>query len=351
MQRVAGALLGLAVCDALGAPLEFKQRDTYDYIKGMVGGGHFDLEPGTYTDDTAMALCLAASLIECDGFDADDQMKRYVRWYLEGYMSATGKAIGMGKSTWRALRHFIDTGKHSMPIGRFKADGNGSLMRLAPIAMFYADDMDSAIKYAGLSSRTTHNSQEAEDACRFFTSLLVGAIKGHGKHELLDAAYWSGPELHPNIKHISQGSYAALTRSQIKSTGYVVDTLEAALWAFNNTDTFKTGALLAVNLGGDADTVGAVYGQLAGAYYGVGDIPKKWIAQLPNLDIILELIKQMKGFLHMGELMSVKEARKYLDNDEQYTDEQVAEIISQLEWLARLAIKDYLSRRDDVNIT
>lgn len=298
MQRAAGALLGLAVCDALGAPLEFKKRDTYEHIKGMVGGGHFNLKAGTYTDDTAMALCLAASLVECDGFDADDQMKRYVRWYLEGYMSATGQAIGMGKATWRALRHFIDTGEHSVPIGKFQADGNGSLMRLAPIAIFYADDMESAIKYAGLSSRTTHNSQEAEDACKYFVSLLVGAINGYGKHEILDPVYWSGPELHPNIKNVSQGSYAALTRSQIKSTGYVVDTLEAALWAFSNTTTFKDGALLAVNLGGDADTIGAVYGQIAGAYYGEVAIPSDWVIAMLRFDTVKETLSKLAASHH-----------------------------------------------------
>lgn len=339
--RSTGALLGLALGDALGAPLEFKQRDTYDHIKGMASGGHFNLEAGTYTDDTAMALCLADSLIQCQGFNADDQMQRYVRWYLEGYMSATGKCIGMGKTTWRALRRFIDTGEHSIPIGKFQADGNGSLMRLAPIAMFYADDIDSAVKYAGLSSRTTHNSQEAEDACKYYVALLVGAINGLGKHELLNIAYGVDTEHQPNIKHVSRGSYAALMRSQVKATGYVVDTLEAALWAFNNTETFKTGALLAVNLGGDADTIGAVYGQLAGAYYGYEGLPKEWLKQLSNLDTITKLSKQMEGFTRMGEIMSVAEARKLLDNDEKYTDEQVAEMVNQLDFIAGMAIESY----------
>ena len=282
VDRFKGALLGLAVCDALGAPLEFKRRDTYHHVTGMASGGHFKLEAGTYTDDTAMALCLAESLLESDGHNPDDQMKRYVRWYLEGHMSATGRCIGMGKNTWRALRQFIDTGIHSSHPGGTQADGNGSLMRLAPIALYYANEPDKALEYAALSSRTTHSSELAEACCVLMAWLMVGAMQRLTKSELLHEAYWQGDNIHDEVMLIARGSYKAKSRDEINSSGYVVHTLEAALWAFYHTETFEDGALLAVNLGEDADTVGAVYGQLAGAYYGYSAIPGGWLTRLSN---------------------------------------------------------------------
>ena len=273
--RFRGSLLGLAVGDALGTTLEFKRRGSFQPIDDMVGGGPFGLQPGQWTDDTSMALCLAASLIEKNGFDPADQMQRYVRWWQEGYLSSTGECFDIGITTANALSCFRNTGEpYSGPTDAMSA-GNGSLMRLAPVPMYLAADVGEAIARSADSSRTTHGAVEAVDACRYFAGLLVGALNGSGKEELLSPAYcpikgyWDGNPLAPKIAAIANGSFKERDYPEIKGKGYVVDTLEAVLWAFYHSRNFRDGALMVVNLGDDADTTGAIYGQIAGAYYGV----------------------------------------------------------------------------------
>lgn len=284
--RYHGSLLGLAAGDALGTTLEFKPPGSFEPINDMVGGGPFRLQAGQWTDDTSMALCLAKSLIECDGFDPLDQMQRYVRWWREGYMSSTGSCFDIGNTVSAALSRFEQTGEPFAGSTEPMAAGNGSLMRLAPVPLFYADNPVEAIEKAGESSRTTHGAKEAVDACRYMAGLIVGAIQGRSKTELLDDYFspvrglWERTPLAPKIAAVASGSFKRKQPPEIRGTGYVVETLEAALWAFHGSSSFREGALLAVNLGNDADTTGAIYGQLAGAYYGVGDIPADWLDKL-----------------------------------------------------------------------
>ena len=290
--RFRGCLLGLAACDALGTTLEFKPPGTFEPISDLIGGGPFNLLPGQWTDDTSMALCLAASLLECNGFDPDDQMQRYVRWWQEGYMSSTGKCFDIGNTVKAALRQFRNTGdSYSGPTDKYSA-GNGSLMRLAPVPMYYAGDAVQAIDHCALSSRTTHGTKEAIDACRYCGGLIVGALHGVSKETLLAPGYspveeaWERSPLTQGIAEVVEGSFFRREPPEIKGTGYVVKSLEAALWAFCKSSDFREGALLAVNLGDDADTTGAIYGQLAGAYYGVESIPASWRTQLSMVDQI-----------------------------------------------------------------
>ena len=284
--RFRGCLLGLATGDALGTTLEFKPPGTFEPIDDMVGGGPFHLQPGQWTDDTSMALCLAQSLIECDGFDAADQMRRYLRWADDGYLSSSGRCFDIGNTVSNALARFRRTGEpHAGSTDPFSA-GNGSLMRLAPVPMFFADDPREAIARAAESSRTTHGALEAVDACRYFAGLLTAALAGVDKHTLLQPAYspidgqWESEPLAAKIAAVANGSFKYREPPAIKGTGYVVESLEAALWAFHKSETFREGALLAVNLGDDADTTGAIYGQIAGAYYGAQAIPTEWLRRL-----------------------------------------------------------------------
>ncbi|MCY7379484.1 MAG: ADP-ribosylglycohydrolase family protein, partial [Gemmatimonadaceae bacterium] len=273
--RHVGALVGLAVGDALGTTLEFKAPGTFQPIDDMIGGGPFNLKPGQWTDDTSMAVCLAESLLECGGFDAEDQMRRYVRWWDEGYWSSTGKCFDIGNTVRASLSAFKRTGKGFSGSTSEMSAGNGSLMRLAPVPMVFAADPALAIRMSGDSSRTTHGAAAAVDACRYYAGLILGALAGVPKTVLLGAGYspvaglWEREHLHPAIAVVAAGSFKWKEPPAIRGTGYVVDSLEAALWAFSRTDDFRSGALAAVNLGDDADTTGAVYGQLAGAYYGV----------------------------------------------------------------------------------
>lgn len=282
IQRYYGSLMGLAVGDALGMALEFCPPGSFTPVTEILGGGRLHLPPGYWTDDTSMALCLAESLVECQGFDPIDQLKRYLRWYREGYFSSTGKCFDIGSTVRTALTAFERSGQPYCGPTDPRTAGNGSLMRLAPVPLYYANQPSLAIEKAAASSRTTHGALEAIDACRYFAALLVGAVNSVAKKELLDKLYspipdiWQQAPLTPKIKEIAAGSFKQKNPPDIRGTGYVVDTLEAALWAFYHSSTFRQGALLAVNLGEDADTTGAVYGQLAGAYYGLTNIPDNW---------------------------------------------------------------------------
>ncbi len=291
-ERFRGALLGLAVGDALGAAVEFKEPGTFEPVTGMRGGGPFDLEPGYWTDDTSLALCMAESLIEKQRFDAVDQLNRYVRWYQEGHLSSTGAMFDIGTVTKRSLEKFLEV--HTPYCGPTDPDtaGNGSLMRLCPVPMYFANNAAKALVLCGNSSRTTHAAPASVDACRYFGALLFGAFQEVDKEKLLSdhycpkAGYWKQHPLMPDIDAIASGSYKGMEPPEVKSSGYVVDTLTAVLWAFNTTDNFKDGMLKAVNLGNDADTVGSVYGQLAGAYYGESAIPSEWLETLAHREMI-----------------------------------------------------------------
>ena len=286
LDRFRGCLLGLAAGDALGTTLEFEEPCTFEHIDDMIGGGPFDLEAGQWTDDTSMALCLTVSLIKNNGFDPNDQMQRYVRWWREGYMSSTGGCFDIGITIREALDRFERTGEAYSGSADPNSAGNGSLMRLAPVPMFYAGNASEAIDRSADSSRTTHATGEAVDACRYFAGLLVGALRGVEKELLLSARFcpvdgmWDRNPLSERIAEVADGSYKRREPCEIRGSGYVVKSLEAALWAFHSSQNFREGALKAVNLGEDADTTAAIYGQIAGAHYGVQSIPAGWRERL-----------------------------------------------------------------------
>ncbi len=297
--RYRGALLGLATADAVGATLEFKSPSTFEPITDMVGGGPFNLKPGQWTDDTSMALCLAESLVQKQGFDPKDQMERYLLWYQEGYLSSTGTCFDIGNTVRSALERFQNNGNPIAGSTNPYSAGNGSIMRLAPVPMFYRKDPALAIKQSAQSSRTTHGAQTAIDGCRYFSALIVGALNGTSKTELLAPryspldGYWKDNPLTGEIDEIAAGSFKTRNPPDIQGSGYVVKSLEAALWAFYHTTSFKDGCLMAANLGDDADTTAAVFGQLGGAYYGIQEIPPNWLANLALYDTIERLADQL----------------------------------------------------------
>ena len=308
-ERYRGALLGLAAGDALGTTLEFKPPGTFAPLSDMIGGGPFHLKPGEWTDDTSMALCLAESLIEKRGFDAKDQMDRYCRWHEEGYLSSNGRCFDIGNTVAGALASYRRTGDPFAGSEAPHAAGNGSLMRLAPIPLFFASNPKQAIHYASESSRTTHGTKAAVDACRYFAGLIVGALHGMPKAELLspyfnptdEPSFWNENSLDQKIAAIAAGSFKRKDPPEIRGTGYVVDSLEAALWAFDRSESFREGALLAVNLGDDADTTGAIYGQIAGAFYGAEQIPAEWRVRLTMHDSIQHKADQLFAIAELSD--------------------------------------------------
>jgi ADP-ribosyl-[dinitrogen reductase] hydrolase len=295
IECIRGSLLGLACGDALGTTLEFKSPGTFKPVTDIVGNGPFRLKPGDWTDDTSMALCLAESLIECKGFDPADQMKRYLRWYREGHLSSTGRCFDIGNTTRDALLRFERTGEPYSGSTDKHSAGNGSIMRLAPVPLFFARDPEKAMEMSGESSRTTHGTSVCVDACRYLGALIIGAANGVGKEDLLSSmfcpvpGYWERKPLGPELAAIALGSFKKRNPPAIKGSGYVVASLEAALWAFYHGSSFEEGCLIAVNLGDDADTTGAIYGQLAGAFFGEEAIPAKWRRKLAKVEVIKSL--------------------------------------------------------------
>ncbi len=307
-ERFRGTLVGLAVGDALGTTLEFRPPGSFEPIVGMQGGGPFGLEPGQWTDDTSMALCLAASLVERCAFDPADQMRRYLDWRRHGYMSSTGRCFDIGNTVSAALERYAASGDPFAGSTDPSQGGNGSLMRLAPVPLACASRPDAAIELAGEMSRTTHAAPEPVDACRYYAGLIVGALSGVPKSALLGRCFhpsrgaWADGELSPAIERVASGSFLHRSPPQVRGTGYVVDALEAALWAFAGSEDFPGGALAAVNLGDDADTTGAIYGQLAGAFYGMQAIPEAWREILSHRELIIDYAGRLHDLAVAGDI-------------------------------------------------
>jgi ADP-ribosyl-[dinitrogen reductase] hydrolase len=243
-----------------------------------LGGGPFGLECGKWTDDTSMALCLAESLLERNGFDARDQMERYVRWWKEGHLSSTGRCFYIGLTIRSALRRFLESGEPFAGSTDPQTAGNGSLMRLAPVALVYFPNMDDVAHFSRESSRTTHAAPEAMASCQLFGLQIAAALEGKPKDEILAMNHLVLTE--PKVAAIAAGAYHNKARAEIVGSGYCVQSLEAALWCFDHTDSFAEAILEAANLGDDADTTAAIAGQLAGAYYGSEAIPEHWLNKL-----------------------------------------------------------------------
>lgn len=292
-ERYTGSIVGLAVGDALGTTIEFQPPGSFMLIKEIAGGGPFRLPKGYWTDDTSMALCTLHSLLECLKHDAVDQATKYWRWVEEGYMSSTGVLFDIGETTSDALCIFKRTNNPYSGLTDENRAGNGSIMRIAPVALAYSDSLEDAVRFCADNSRITHAMPSAVDACKYMASFIHRCIRGDSKDDVLTPLI--------EIENLSirdvviNRSYANKNPPQIKGTGYVVDSLEASLWAFYTSDTFEEGMIKAVNLGNDADTTGAVYGQLAGAYYGHINIPRRWTKEVYKQNYIYDLAQLLCG--------------------------------------------------------
>ncbi|KAH0613295.1 uncharacterized protein H6S33_009675 [Morchella sextelata] len=283
--KVQTSLLALALSDALGGPAEFQPRGTFPHISTMQPNSNFNLPPGTWTDDTSMTLCLARAITSPSKPPTPaDQAKLYLKWYRAGYLSAIGRCFDIGATTRAALHIWESAGnKADMAAvqqqvrenlgGRFQA-GNGSLMRVLPVGLVYWRDLEVAVEVARATSEVTHPAGMCRDACAVYT-LLVGSILGAvargermSKAQLLEVLYgyeFQDEELGAVLGR--ESGFLELPVESVKTSGYVLHTLEAALWVFFRTESFEEGVVKVVNMGDDADTVAAVYGGLAGVWY------------------------------------------------------------------------------------
>lgn len=281
--RAAGALLGLAVGDAVGTTVEFHPRGTFEPLTDMVGGGPFGLRAGEWTDDTSMALALADSLIKRGVADEADMARRFLSWWRRGEYSHNGLCFDIGSTTAAALARFERSGNPIAGEMRGDSAGNGSLMRLAPVAIWGLNGGDAVTAdVARLQSAVTHGAPACLDACEAFAVILRRAIDG----EHVDIALAAAAERVPALAAILLADNVGRSASAVQSSGYVLHALDAALWAVANTGDFRSAVLTAANLGDDADTTAAVAGQLAGALYGASGIPAEWLDRLAWRDHI-----------------------------------------------------------------
>ena len=297
--RFQGCLIGLAVGDALGNATKFESPGSFTPITDLVGGGPDNLAAGQWADTTAMALCVADSLIQCRGFNAYDQMDRLTRWRQEGYMTCTGNSFDDWPTIVEALEIYGRTGEPFVgSTDRFSA-GHGSLLRIAPSNLFFIMDARRSILMGAETSRITHNAAACIDACRYFGGLIVGAMNGASKAELCQSGYaplaglWDWLHLSPEIEEVVRGSFKEKEPPDIVADGYVVKTLEAVLWAFYRSESFEEGCLMAANLGDHSDTAAAIFGQLAGAYYGIDAIPLRWRDIIAKSELITTMANEL----------------------------------------------------------
>ena len=311
--RIRGSIYGVAAGDALGGPVEFRNRGSFPPVTKYRYNAQFDLPPGSWTDDTSMTLCLAKSLVDKKGnFNILDQVNNYVKWFKEGYLSSSGTCFDIGNATRISLSvwqgHLSEGNADAEARGQLDVDaaldqeqncGNGSLMRTAPIALVYHAENEQLLDdYTSRAGKVTHPHATCIESCQVYVRMISamlknrdGQISKRALFEVLRTYNWKS-----DILKFTFGKYRTLDdivhtpESVISSSGFVVHTLEAALWAFFTTENFRDGVLKVVNLGDDADTVGAVYGGFAGAYYGFDDMPEDWVKGLQKRGMIDEVI-------------------------------------------------------------
>lgn len=307
--RALGCLLGLAVGDAVGTTLEFTARDSRPRLSDMIGGGPFGLEPGEWTDDTSMAIALGHSLLGHETLDQTDLMTRFVRWWRDGEYSCRGVCFDIGITTRQALSTFERTGDPVAGSTDPQSAGNGSLMRLAPVVLHgQAIGELGGLETAIAQSVTTHGAQACIDSCYEFAMRLHFAIAGKTRSFLF---YFTGsPGDDAAVAKVLEGSWRGKRRSEIHSTGYVLHSLEAALWCVARTSNFRDAILLAANLGDDADTTAAITGQLAGALYGRSGIPEEWLARLAWREEIEDLGLQLLDQSRTGSRAAARKSLK-----------------------------------------
>ena len=269
-----GMLVGLAVGDALGAPLEFQEaREPNEYITKYHTGGIHNMQKGEWTDDMAMAYAMGTSILDEGGFYADKVMDNFVSWYSEGQFIPRGVCFDIGSTTVGALRDYmIDPSTPYKGVVDDKNSGNGALMRIAPIVLC-ATSQQNLIQLATQQTLLTHASPKCVMYSRMFAEEL----------------YF----LSPLQKYKSYRHKRNVKRSLVMSGGYVKETYEAAMWAFQTTDNFEDCVIKAVNRGHDSDTTGAVAGMIAGAHYGIYNIPEKFTKELAWHDDICKMAAKL----------------------------------------------------------
>lgn len=308
--KTLSGLMGLCVGDALGVPVEFSTRAELEKspVTSMLGYGTWDVPAGTWSDDSSLTFCLAECL--CTGYSIDALAFSFWCWYHEAYWTPYGEVFDIGNTTFMAIMDFhrgvapLECGGKSE-----RSNGNGSLMRILPLAYCHKTlTFEELITRSHYVSCITHAHLRSQIACGIYISIAVCLLEGlEPKSAYLQGLkniqpIYAADEYTSELSHfeiIFNGEIANLSVDSIRSSGYVIDTLEASLWCLLNSSNYSEAVLKAVNLGGDTDTTAAVTGGLAGIYYGVDNIPSEWIDQIARKQDIINLAARMDADVYM----------------------------------------------------
>ena len=289
LQQITAGIMGLVVGDAMGVPVEFETRDSFT-VSDMIGYGTYDVPAGTWSDDSSMMLATVESIARLGKIDPENIMQNFVRWVDEGEFTPYGEMFDIGRATRNAIQRYVQGVTATQCGGTSEWDnGNGSLMRILPLAFTNCD-----YEVVNAVSSLTHAHDISKAACRIYINIARQLLKGKLMEEIIDTME---PEMPEYGRLFELGT---LRRDIIRSSGYVVDTLEAALWCNLKSNSYRECVLMAVNLGDDTDTVAAVAGGLAGITYGIGGekgIPEKWISQIARKEWIVELCEKFEQSL------------------------------------------------------
>lgn len=263
-ERLKGMLWGLVAGDCLGSPIQFTEKDDHPYITEMEKCDIFKTPPGYWTDDSSMAFCIMESFVRRKKYDLQDIANNFVRWIDEGFWSSLPYAFDIGGATHSAVRQ-IKCG--SLKNGIESSQGNGSIMRFAPSFIMNLKNNNNDMLHE--ISDLTHNSRRVRLVVDDMAEICRAHLGGNRTER--------------------QSTFRC--REDVNNSGWAVSTLDAALWAFQSTATFEDGLILAVNLGGDSDSIGALFGQIAGAYYGYAAIPERWLSEIKDREKVDALIE------------------------------------------------------------
>lgn len=306
-EQIKSLLFGVAVGDALGVPAEFKRREflRHNPITGMIGHGTHHMPPGTFSDDSSLTFCLAEALT--GEFDVNVIGQNFILWLDEGYWTATGTVFDVGNTTHYAIARMKQGITAEQAGGRDTySNGNGSLMRIAPLAFYLSDkSLNERFELTRKVSSITHGHIRSIIACFYYLEFCLGLLKGEDKFDIYKKLQGEIPAFLASLavdkaemalfRRLLEEEIHQLPEEAISGDGYVLHTLEAAVWCLLTTDSYGDAVLKAVNLGDDTDTTGAVTGGLAGLLYGINGIPSQWISQLARNEEIEELAGRLAG--------------------------------------------------------
>jgi len=294
-ERILGGLFGVACGDALGGTLEFMSRDEikrkYGYLKDFIGGGCWDLVPGEVTDDTMMTIAVAEGILDNPDNPMDDIGKHFIKWY-DGKPKDIGNIIRLALAEYKRSKDWTNAAYYAHQATGGMSAGNGSLMRCLPVPLYY-NDLEKMLEVTALQSELTHYDRKATEACRLYNLIIYHYLNEKPKIAVIREHI----EIFPECQKVFQ-----MTKDELKPSGYVVDTLMCVLWCFINTSSFEDAVCEAANLGGDADTIAAITGGMAGVYYGYNSIPDRWKERIMVKDKLIAIAERIiEGNRKVGE--------------------------------------------------